>query len=272
MVKGFPRGPYVLSQKFVIYRLLGVVACLLFAAAGVLVIGDLARGLAQKIQHDERVWSARGPELPADVDGRVTRGKFFVSTYSLTVHYLAPDGATREKRISFDTLGNIPEGGATTVRLAPGSQDDFALSSAVAASGQRWAAAALIAGLGILLFGGLGGYVAFTTSRQWRRAHLAARHGVPVLCQVLAREQVPSQGEEKFTFRVPATPSHSAQSVSYQLRTKGSDIITLDRGASVLAIVPAQAPQGAILLLRDFYPIRLNKAERRQARRALTDL
>lgn len=56
---------------------------------------------------------------------------------------------------------------------------------------------------------------------------------------------------------------------SYQLRTKGSDVITLDGGAAVLALVPADAPQGAVLLLGDFYPIQLAETERQQAEQAI---
>jgi hypothetical protein len=273
MVQGFPSGPYKLRGKFVLYRLLGVAASALAGLGCVVLYGNMAWSAASLIQHDERVWNGGGPELPAGVDGEVTTRQFVLNSYDLKVHYRAPDGQLQERPLKFETLGSMPDDQQTSVRLAPGSADDFALSSAVAASGKRWAAAAFFGGVGIFLLGGAFAVLAFATSKQWRRVHLAAQHGAPVRCQLLAREQVLNQGKptgaEKLTFRVPASPGHPELDVSYQLRTKGSDVVTLEAGAAVLALVPAQAPQGAILLLRDFYPLDLDQDQRRQAEQAL---
>jgi hypothetical protein len=90
---------------------------------------------------------------------------------------------------------------------------------------------------------------------------------------LLAREKILNQGKdtgsEKLTFRVPAMPGYPSLDVSYQLRTKGSAVATLDGGAAVLALVPKDAPERAILLLRDFYPPELADAERQQAEQAI---
>lgn len=266
-------GPYKLRAKFVLYRLVGVVLCGLAAVGCMILYGGMARDAASLIQHDQRVWQAGGPELPAMVDGQVTTRQFVLNSYDLKVHYKTPDGQIRERPLKFDTLGSMSDEEATSVRLAPGSLDDFALGSAVAASGKRWGATAFFGGVGIFLLGGAFSALGFATSKQWRRVHHAARHGTAVACQLLAREQVLNQGKdtgsEKLTFRVPAGIGHPALDVSYQLRTKGSAVITLDAGAAVLALVPRDAPQSAILLLRDFYPIELAEAERRQAEQAI---
>jgi hypothetical protein len=273
MLQGFPTGPYKLRGKFVLYRLLGVVACALAAIGCIAVYGNMGWGAASLIQHDQRVWSAGGPELPAGVDGEVTTRQFVLNSYKLKVHYRTPDGELREQPLEFETLGSMPDDQESTVRLAPGSVSDFALSSAVAVSGKRWAAAAFFGGIGIFLLGGAFAVLAFATSKQWRRVHHAARRGQALSCQLLAREQVLNQGKDtgstKLTFRVAANSGQPPLDVSYQLRTKGSDVITLDGGASVLALVPPDAPQGAILLLRDFYPIELGEIERRQAEQAI---
>jgi hypothetical protein len=273
MVRGFPAGPYKLRAKFVLYRLIGVVLCGIAATGCMILYGGMARDAASLIQHDQQVWGAGGSDLPASVDGEVTTRQFVLNSYDLKVRYKTLDGQVREQPLKFDTLGSMPDDDATTVRLAPGSMDDFALSSAVAASGKRWAATAFFGGVGIFLLGGAFGVLGFATSKQWRRVHHAARHGTPLACRLLSREKVLNQGKdtgsEKLTFRVPAGPGHPELDVSYQLRTKGSAVIALDGGAAVLALVPADAPQGAILLLSDFYPIELGDAERRQAEQAI---
>jgi hypothetical protein len=273
MVRDFPQGPYKLRGKFVLYRLLGVVLPVLAAIGCIILYGSMGWDAAALIRHDQQLWSAGGLELPAAVDGEVTTRQFVLNSYDLKVSYKTPDGQVRERALKFDTLGSMPDDQATTVRLAPGSLDDFALSSAVDASGKRWAASAFFGGVGIFLLGGAFGVLAFATSKQWRRVHHAARHGKAVGCQLLAREKVLNQGKdtgaEKLTFRVAVDASRPPLDVSYQLRTKGNDVIALDGGAAVLALVPADAPQGAILLLRDFYPIELNEAERQQAEQAI---
>lgn len=273
MVRGFPVGPYKLRAKFVLYRLIGVVLCAIAAVGCMILYGGMARDAASLIQHDQKVWDAGGPELPASVDGDVTTRQFVLNSYDLKVRYKTVDGQVREQPLKFDTLGSMAEDQETTVRLAPGSSDDFALSSAVAASGKRWAATAFFGGVGIFLLGGAFSVLGFATSKQWRRVHHAARHGTAVACQLLAREKILNQGKdtgsEKLTFRVPALPGHPTLDVSYQLRTKGSAVATLEGGAAVLALVPKDAPQGAILLLRDFYPLELDNAQRQQAEQAI---
>jgi hypothetical protein len=273
MLQGFPAGPYKLRGKFVTYRLLGVVLCGLGAVGCMILYGGMAWDAASLIRHDQQVWGAGGPELPAAVDGKVTTRQFVLSSYDLKVHYQTPDGQVREHPLKFDTFGSMPEDQGTSVRLAPGATDDFALNSAVDVSGKRWAAAAFFGGVGIFLFGGGLIALAFATSKQWRRVHHAARQGTALACQLLARERIVNEGKdtgaEKLTFRIPAHSGRPPLEVSYQLRTKGSDVITLNGGAAVLALVPADGPQDAILLLRDFYPIELSEAERRQAEQAI---
>src|SRR5262249_48649123 len=99
--------------------------------------------------------------------------------------------------------------------------------------------------------------------------------GVPVRCAVVSRTAIVSQGRptgnEKFVFRVPAAAANGAEvQATYQLRTKNSDVVTLDGGSSVLALVPPGAPAEAILLLRDYYPLALGSSERRQAETAVS--
>lgn len=274
MVPGFPVGPYKLRSKFVAYRALGVGVCALAALGCVVLYASLAGDGASLILHDQRVWDAGGPELPAGVDGQVTTRQFVLNSYDLKVHYRTPDGASHVRPLKFDTLGSLPDDEATTVRLAPGSTEDFALSSAVAASGKRWASAFFFGVVGIALLGGAFGALGFAAARQWRRVARAARLGRPRSCPLVAREQIMNQGREtgaeKLTFRVePGEPGRPARDVSYQLRTKGSAVITLDGGASVLALVPEARPDDAILLLSDFYPIELGSAERAQAEQAV---
>jgi hypothetical protein len=273
MLAGFPTGPYKLRRKFVAYRLLGVVLCGLAAVGCVILYSSMAWDTASLIRHDQQVWSAGGLELPATIDGEVTTRQFVLNSYDLKVHYKTADGQVRDQPLKFDTLGSMDENQATSVRLAPGSLDDFALSSAVDVSGKRWAAAAFFGGVGIFLLGGAFSVLGFATSKQWRRVHHAARRGSALACQLLAREKVLNQGSdtgaEKLTFRVPAHAGRPPLDVSYQLRTKGSDVVTLDGGTAVLALVAADAPQGAILLLRDFYPLALGENERRQAEHAV---
>lgn len=273
MLRGFPTGPYKLRGKFVLYRLLGVALCGLLAVGCMIFYGRMAWDAASQIRHDQEVWSAGGPELPALVDGEVTTRKFVLNSYELKVHYTTPDGQAREQPLEFDTFGSMADDQATTVRLAPGSANDFALNSAVEASGKRWAAAAFFGGVGIFLLGGVFTALAFAASKQWRQVHHAARHGTALACQLLAREQILNQGKdtgsEKLTFRVPHHAGRPPVDVSYQLRTKGSGVISLDGGAAVLALVPTDAPERAILLLNDFYPIALGEAERRQAEQAI---
>jgi hypothetical protein len=274
MVPGFPAGPYKLRSKFVLYRLLGVVLCGLTAVGCVIVYVSMAWAGASLIWHDQRVWNAGGPELPASVDGEVTTRQFVLNSYDLKVHYRGPDGRARDLPLKFETLGSIPDDQATTVRVAPQTFEDFALSSAVDASGKRWAATLFFGVVGVFLLGGAFGFLGFAAAKQWRRVSRAARHGTALKCELLSRERVMNQGKdtgaEKLTFRVPsAEPGQPARDVSYQLRTKGSSVITLDGGAAVLVLVPPALPQDAIVLLRDFYPIELGETERQQAERSV---
>jgi len=274
MVQGFPAGPYRLRSKFVVYRALGVALCAVGGVGCVVLYGSMGWDAAAQIQHDERVWNGGGPEVPVGVDGQVTTRQFVLNSYDLMVHYRSPDGQPRDLPLRFDTLGSMPDEQQTTVRLTPAKFEDFALSSAVDASGKRWAAALFFGLIGIVLLGGVFGLLAFAAGKQWRMVRKAARTGVPLACQLLSRERVLNQGRdtgaEKLTFRVPAAePDRPARDVSYQLRTKGSDVITLDGGTAVLAIVPPGAPDDAILLLSDFYPLDLGGAERTRAEAAV---
>lgn len=256
-----------------LFRLLAVVICAVGAVGCVIIYGKMAWDAASQIRHDAQLWNAGGPELPAQVDGEVTTRKFVLNSYDLNVHYATPDGQVHHRPLKVETFGSMPDDHETTVRLAPDSSDDFALNSAVAASGKRWAAAAFFGIVGIFLLGGAFTAGAFAASKQWRRVRHAARHGRPLRCQLVSREQILNQGKptgsEKLTFRIAAEPARPTHDVSYQLRTKGSDVITLDSGASVLALVAPDAQEGAILLLRDFYPIELGETERKQAEQAI---
>ena len=83
-----------------------------------------------------------GPEIPAGIDGRVTTRQFVLKSYELTVQFVTPDGTLRNKNLELTTLfGGIAEEREPTVRLMPGSVDDFALSLAVDVAKTRWAAA-----------------------------------------------------------------------------------------------------------------------------------
>ena len=87
------------------------------------------------------------------------------------------DGQPRDLPLKFDTLGSMPDEQQTTVRLTPGKFEDFALSSAVDASGKRWAAALFFGLIGIVLLGGVFGLLAFAAGKQWRMVRKAARTG-----------------------------------------------------------------------------------------------
>ncbi|HEY3498299.1 MAG TPA: hypothetical protein VGK73_26575, partial [Polyangiaceae bacterium] len=202
---------------------------------------------------------------------RVTTRQFVMKSYDLQVQFLSPDGTPRSKELEVTTLfGGLAEDGNVSVRLMPGSTDDFALNVAVAATKTRWAAAAFLGVVGILVLGGAFIFVVFAIARQSRRVVRAARTGTPVACELVSREQVLHQGNptgaEIFKFKLPpATPGAPPAEVSYQFRTKGSDVVLLASGKSVLALVPRDTPSNAILVLRDYYPLRLSDAERLQA-------
>src|SRR6478609_7332416 len=149
MVQGFPEGPYRLRGKFVFYRALMVGLSLLAAFGCVAAYAWLAGDSVSLILHDQRVWSAGGPELPAGVEGDVTTRQFVLSSYDLKVSDRTPDGRAHEQPLKFDTFGTIPDDRESTVRLAPGNSDDFALSTAVAVSGKRWASAAFFGVVGV---------------------------------------------------------------------------------------------------------------------------
>jgi hypothetical protein len=274
MVSGFPVGPYRLSGKFVLYRALGVAVCVLVALGCVAIYTSMAWDSASLLLHDQRVWSMGGVELPAGVDGEVTTRQFVLNSYDLKVHYDGPDGRRHDLPLKFDSLGSMPDDQATTVRLAPGNAEDFALNSAVAISGKRWASAVFFGVIGVFLLGGAFGFLGFAAGKQWRRVGRAAKLGAPLRCQLLGRERILNNGKdtgaEKLTFRVPAAePGRPPRDVAYQFRTKGNEVLTLDGGASVLAIVPPDAPEQAILLLSNFYPLKLGDQERRQAEQAV---
>jgi len=268
---GFPMGPYGLATRFIVYRWLGILGSALAAVACIVGYGYMGWGYVSAILHDHQVWNGGGPELPASVEGKVTTRQFVLKSYDLQVTYRVPDGGRRQKKLEVVTLfSGLNADGDLTVRLLPQDPDDYALSAAVEASGGRWAGAAFFGVVGILLLGGTCSFLTFTLSRQWMRATRAARTGVPVTCALLKRESILHQGRptgsETFTFKVPPAAAGGVETeVTYQMKTAGSDALTLGGGNSVLAIVPSEAPKDAILLLRNYYPLALSDSQRLQA-------
>ena len=212
-----------------------------------------------------------GPEIPAGIDGRVTTRQFVLKSYELTVQFVTPDGTLRNKNLELTTLfGGIAEEREPTVRLMPGSVDDFALSLAVDVAKTRWAAAAFFVVIGILLLGGACAGIVYAIARQSRRILRAARTGTPQACELISREPILYQGSptgtDTFKFKVASAVAGAPPTeVKYQLRTKGSDVVQLASGKAVLALVPAGAPDKAILVLRDYYPLGFSDSERMQA-------
>ncbi|HEV8547601.1 MAG TPA: hypothetical protein VGQ57_01215 [Polyangiaceae bacterium] len=247
-----------------VLALAGVIACIVG-------YGYLALDQISGIQHDLRVWNAGGADLPATYEGTVTERQFVLKTYQLKVEFLSPNGAPQSKPLEVTTLfGGLEDAGKITVRLMPGSVDDFALNVAVGATSTRWAAVAFLVIVGIALLGGTCLFLVFSIAKQCRRVLRAARAGAPVAAELLSREHLLHQGKptgtEVFKFKLPPSAAGgSPMDVKYQCRTKGSDVIVLAAGKAVLAVVPQNVPSNAILLLRDYYPLRLSDAQRLQA-------
>jgi hypothetical protein len=275
IVQGFPRGPYRLSTRFVAYRLLVCAVCALAAVGSVVGYGYMAWSGASDILHDQRIWNAGGPLLPASVHGKVTTRQFVLKSYHLEVEFSSPDGRERHHKVEFDTLfGALPKDGPMEVRVSPDNPNDFTLGAVVEIASKRWAAVGFFGVVGIFLIGGSFTIITWASTRQWRRVARAAHSGVPVSCPFVHREAVINQGRptgaEKFTFRVPAAVAKGIDvEVTYQCRTKDNDIIQLSGEKYVLALVPPDAPTQAILLLRDYYPLRLSSSDRLQADSAI---
>lgn len=268
----FPRGPFGLSRKFMLWRWVAVALCVPASLALFVVYAYLALEQAQGIWHDQRVWNAGGPEGPVQVSGDVTTRQFVLKSYKLDVLYVTPDQVRHPHKLEVETLfGGMDEDAEHTVRLSPTDPDDFALSIAVGATTTRYLAALFF----LVVGGGLAAAVAFfavAALKQIRRVRSAADHGVLRLAPLVSREPVivngRDSGAEKVIFRVQR-PDGAEVNVDYQLRTKGNQLLTAHGGASVLAIVPAADPTQAVLLLDSLYPIAFSASDAEQLRAAL---
>jgi hypothetical protein len=269
---GFPRGPFGLSRKFLFWRWVAILVC---APASVAIFGVyayMAFGQARSIWHDQRVWDAGGPEGPVQVGGQVTTRQFVLKSYRLDVSYVTPNGVSHAHKLEIETLfGGLDEEAEDRVRLSPTDPDDFALSSVVEASTTRYFAALFF----LVVGGGIAVAVAFfavASYRQIRRVRSAAQHGVLRLAPLLSRERVMANGRdtgaEKVIFRVQR-PDGGVVDVDWQLRTKGSELLTAQGGRAVLAVVPSTDPAQAVLMLVSFYPLALSPADAQQVRAAL---
>ncbi|HEY3494134.1 MAG TPA: hypothetical protein VGK73_05585, partial [Polyangiaceae bacterium] len=98
------------------FRLVGALLSLATAIACIVGYGYMARQQANDIVHDERVWNAGGPEIPAVYYGRVTTRQFVMKSYDLQVQFLSPDGTPRSKELEVTTLfGGLAEDGNVSV-------------------------------------------------------------------------------------------------------------------------------------------------------------
>ena len=104
MLAGFPAGPYSLATKYVVYRLTAAILALVIAVACFIGYGSMARNQAAGILHDERVWNAGGPDIPAGIEGNVTTRQFVLKSYDLTVQFVSPGGALQNKHLELTTL------------------------------------------------------------------------------------------------------------------------------------------------------------------------
>lgn len=262
----------MLSRKFLFRRWLAIALCVPASLAILAGYSYMAWGQARGIWHDDRVWNAGGPEGPVEVTGDVTTRQFVLKSYRLQVAYVTPDGARHQHPLELETLfGGIAEDVEYRVRLSPNDPEDFALSNVVAASTTRYWAALFF----LVVGGAIAAAVAFfawAALKQLRRVRVAAEHGVLRLAPVVSRERVivngRDSGAEKVVFRVDR-PDGSQLDVDWQLRTKGSQLLTAHGGQAVLAIVPALDPALAVLMLESFYPLVLTAADAQQLRAAL---
>jgi hypothetical protein len=158
------------------------------------------------------------------------------------------------------------------VRLSKTDPEAFALNLAIEASGGRWGAVAFFWVVGIGLLGGCCGLLTYSVASQLRRVRRAAATGTPMLCPLISRERVLNQGRptgaELFRFHVPGADGRE-RVVKYQCRTKGCPVLTVASDRFVLAIVPPQAPEQAILLLQNYYPFVFSDAQKLSAEAAL---
>lgn len=269
---GFPRGPFGLSRKFLLWRWLAIALCAP-ASLGIFAgYAYMAWDQASAIWHDQRVWNAGGPEGPVQVGGDVTTRQFVLKSYRLDVVYVTPDQVRHQHRLELETLfGGIDEDAEHTVRLSPTNPDDFALSTAVSATSTRYFAALFF----LVVGGGLAVAVAFlawAALKQVRRVRAAADHGVLRLAPIVSREPVivngRDSGAEKVIFRVNR-PDGGQVDVDWQLRTKGNPLLTAHGGQAVLAVVPTTDPTQAVLVLDSLYPLALSAADAQQLRAAL---
>jgi hypothetical protein len=270
-VEGFPRGPFALSKKFLVRRWLTVVLAGLGSVAILAVYARMAWQGANGIWHDQRVWAAGGLEGPAKVSGEVTTRQFVLKSYRLKVEYVTPDGVSHQHELEFDTLfGGMDEQSEQLVRLTPNQLDDFAFGPAVEAATPRYFAVLffLLAGGGIAVAVAV---LALATYRQLVRVSAAARQGVLRPTPLVHRERVVvngrDSGAEKVIFRL-TRPDGSPVDVTWQLRTKGDQLLVADEGRALLALVPPD-PLQAIALLESFYPLALPAADESRTRSAL---
>lgn len=268
---GYPRAPFKLSFKFLLWRWAGMAICLPGALAIFGVYAYLALGQARAIWHDSRVWNAGGPEGPVQVGGQVTTRQFVLKSYKLDVEYTTPDGVRHPHELEVETLfGGLEEDVESRVRLSPTNPDDFAINTVVEASTARYFAALffLVAGGGIAA---TLGYLAWMVYKQMRRVRRAAQDGVLRLTPLVSRERVfvngQDTGAEKVVFRV-LQPDGAWVNVDYQLGTNGGLLTTSD-GSSVLAVVPRADPAQAVLMLTSLYPFVFSPSDAQQLRASL---
>jgi hypothetical protein len=257
-----PPPPYRLRSSFVMRQTVGVV---LLAACAVGAGGGYAWwqvSEAASIVHDSSLWASSGvSEVEVSVHGKLTSNKFIFNSYDLDVSFRDEEGRSHHGKSKFETLfARVNEDSPALVRYRPGNPDDFALSWAVDKVPSRWAGVAFMGGVGVLLIGGSFGGLAYQRYRVLQKASRAVREGAEAECKVLRVEDQMANGRPTgyrlFHFLIPDRLTRGVRVEGKEaFHPKKGMAFLFEGGQRLLALVPPEAPDKALALREDLYPL-----------------
>lgn len=235
----------------------------MFVAMAALMAWYLATELPREVTgllRERDVWQRGQPAAEASYEGDVTTRKLIFRSYKLKVSYADASGAAHVGRLEFDTLGStLDDEAPSEVRYDPQRPESFALGKALDVAAGRWASAAFMGGMGVVIVG-LVGSALHALFRDLRRTLRCARDGRLIDVALVGEPSSDQHGNTTYRFRIPGAPEgEKPGSVVF-----GKQLGPLHRrgdATAALALQSASDPGAVVVLRSDRYPFEFSAAD-----------